>query len=292
MEYALLFKEGEEKLNNAGISEASLDARLLLEHVCGTDHNTLLSHGDMDVEDGKVSAYREMIGKRMERIPVAYIIGSCEFMGIDFDVTSDVLIPNQDTETLSEEALRYIHDGMNMLDLCTGSGCIALSILKYTNDTRAVGTDLSEKALLIAEKNAARLGMSERFKAVKADIFPDKEELSKIFESEDNTSDIKFDIIVSNPPYIPTAVIETLEPEVKTYEPYMALDGSEDGLLFYRRIIPGAKELLYKSGYLLLEIGYDQGPAVKELMEQNGYKDVQVIKDLGGNDRVVSGCFY
>ncbi len=292
MEYALLFKEGEEKLNNAGISEASLDARLLLEHVCGTDHNTLLSHGDMDVEDGKVSAYREMIGKRMERIPVAYIIGSCEFMGIDFDVTSDVLIPNQDTETLSEEALRYIHDGMNMLDLCTGSGCIALSILKYTNDTRAVGTDLSEKALLIAEKNAARLGMSERFKAVKADIFPDKEELSKIFESEDNTSDIKFDIIVSNPPYIPTAVIETLEPEVKTYEPYMALDGSEDGLLFYRRIIPGAKEFLYKSGYLLLEIGYDQGPAVKELMEQNGYKDVQVIKDLGGNDRVVSGCFY
>ena len=152
MEYALLFKEGEEKLNNAGISEASLDARLLLEHVCGTNHNTLLSHGDMDVEDGKVSAYREMIGKRMERIPVAYIIGSCEFMGIDFDVTSDVLIPNQDTETLSEEALRYIHDGMNMLDLCTGSGCIALSILKYTNDTRAVGTDLSEKALLIAEK--------------------------------------------------------------------------------------------------------------------------------------------
>lgn len=292
MEYALLFKEGEEKLNNAGISEASLDARLLLEHVCGTDHNTLLSHGDMDVEDGKVSAYIEMIGKRMERIPVAYIIGSCEFMGIDFDVTSDVLIPNQDTETLSEEALRYIHDGMNMLDLCTGSGCIALSILKYTNDTRAVGTDLSEKALLIAEKNAARLGMSDRFKAVKADIFPDKEELSKIFESEDNTSDIKFDIIVSNPPYIPTAVIETLEPEVKTYEPYMALDGSEDGLLFYRRIIPGAKEFLYKSGYLLLEIGYDQGPAVKELMEQNGYKDVQVIKDLGGNDRVVSGCFY
>jgi release factor glutamine methyltransferase len=278
MEYASLFKEGEEKLNSVGISEASLDARLLLEHVCGTSHNTLLSHGDMVVEDEKVFAYREMIAKRMERVPVAYITGSCEFMGIEFDVTGDVLIPNQDTETLAEEALRYIHDGMSVMDLCTGSGCIALSILKYTNDTKAVGTDLSEAALSIAEKNAEKLGMTDRFKTVNTDLFPETEE--------------KFDLIVSNPPYIPTKVIETLEPEVKTYEPYMALDGSEDGLVFYRRIIPGAKDFLYKSGYLLLEIGYDQGPAVKELMEQNGYKDVQVIKDLGGNDRVVSGCFY
>ena len=278
MEYASLFKEGEEKLNSVGISEASLDARLLLEHVCGTSHNTLLSHGDMVVEDEKVSAYREMIDKRMERVPVAYITGSCEFMGIEFDVTGDVLIPNQDTETLAEEALRYIHDGMSVMDLCTGSGCIALSILKYTNDTKAVGTDLSEAALSIAEKNAEKLGMTDRFKTVNTDLFPETEE--------------KFDLIVSNPPYIPTKVIETLEPEVKTYEPYMALDGNEDGLVFYRRIIPGAKDFLYKSGYLLLEIGYDQGPAVKELMEQNGYKDVQVIKDLGGNDRVVSGCFY
>ncbi|WP_026664886.1 peptide chain release factor N(5)-glutamine methyltransferase [Butyrivibrio sp. FC2001] len=278
MEYALLFKEGEEKLNSVGISEASLDARLLLEHVCGTSHNTLLSHGDMVVEDEKVFAYREMIAKRMERVPVAYITGSCEFMGIEFDVTGDVLIPNQDTETLAEEALRYIHDGMSVMDLCTGSGCIALSILKYTNDTKAVGTDLSEAALSIAEKNAEKLGMTDRFKTVNTDLFPETEE--------------KFDLIVSNPPYIPTKVIETLEPEVKTYEPYMALDGSEDGLVFYRRIVPGAKDFLYKSGYLLLEIGYDQGPSVKELMEQNGYKDVQVIKDLGGNDRVVSGCFY
>ncbi|MCR5343781.1 MAG: peptide chain release factor N(5)-glutamine methyltransferase [Butyrivibrio sp.] len=278
MEYASLFKEGEEKLNSVGISEASLDARLLLEHVCGTSHNTLLSHGDMVVEDEKVFAYREMIAKRMERVPVAYITGSCEFMGIEFDVTGDVLIPNQDTETLAEEALRYIHDGMSVMDLCTGSGCIALSILKYTNDTKAVGTDLSEAALSIAEKNAEKLGMTERFKTVNTDLFPETEE--------------KFDLIVSNPPYIPTKVIETLEPEVKTYEPYMALDGSEDGLVFYRRIVPGAKDFLYKSGYLLLEIGYDQGPSVKELMEQNGYKDVQVIKDLGGNNRVVSGCFY
>ncbi|WP_026510728.1 peptide chain release factor N(5)-glutamine methyltransferase [Butyrivibrio sp. LC3010] len=280
MYYASLFKEGEEKLNSAGISEASLDARLLLEHVCGTDHNTLLSHGDMQVSDENALEYRNLIGKRMERVPVAYIIGNTEFMGIEFDVTNDVLIPNQDTETLAEEALRFIHDGMSILDLCTGSGCIALSLLKYTNDTTAVGTDISEAALKIAERNSVKLGVADRYKAVKADIFPGDE------------SDQKYDLIVSNPPYIPTGVIESLEPEVKTYEPYMALDGSEDGLLFYRRIVPGAKEYLYRNGYLLLEIGYDQGEAVKALMEENGYKDVQVIKDLGGNDRVVSGCFY
>ena len=277
MDYASLYKEGEEKLNTANVPEASLDARLLLEYACGTNHNTLLSHGDMEVSEEKELKYRDFLSKRMERIPVAYIVGNAEFMGIEFDVTSNVLIPNQDTETLAEEALRYLHDGMSVLDLCTGSGCIALSLLKYSNDTHAVGTDMSDAALLIAEKNAKKLGLADRFKAVKTDIFPDN---------------CKYDIIVSNPPYIPTAVIETLEPEVKTYEPYMALDGTEDGLAFYRRIVPGAKEYLYKSGYLLLEIGFDQGEAVKDLMEKNGYKDVQVIKDLGGNDRVVSGCFY
>ncbi|SDB69445.1 peptide chain release factor N(5)-glutamine methyltransferase [Butyrivibrio sp. INlla16] len=278
MDYASLYKEGEEKLNNAGVPESALDARLLLEYVCGIDHNTLLSHGDMEVSEENILRYRDFLSKREQRIPVAYIVGNAEFMGIEFDVTGDVLIPNQDTETLAEEALRYLHDGMNVLDLCTGSGCIALSLLKYSNDTKAVGTDMSDAALLIAEKNAEKLGLSDRFKAVKADIFPEQVE--------------KYDLIVSNPPYIPTDVIETLAPEVKTYEPYMALDGSADGLSFYKRIVPGAKEYLFKNGYLLLEIGYDQGEAVKELMESNGYKDVRVIKDLGGNDRVVGGCFY
>ncbi len=290
MDYASLYREGEEKLNTAGVSEASLDARLLLEYACGTDHNTLLSHGDMEVSTENEEKYRDYIAKRMDRIPVAYIVGTVDFMGIEFDVTGDVLIPNQDTETLAEEALRYLHDGMSILDLCTGSGCIALSLLKYSNDTTAVGTDMSDGALLMAKKNAEKLGLSERFSVVKADIFPGN--LVDDAGEKVSVSDEKYDIIVSNPPYIPTAVIETLEPEVKTFEPYMALDGSEDGLAFYNRIVPGAKEYLYKSGYLLLEIGYDQGEAVKELMEKNGYKDVQVIKDLGGNDRVVSGCFY
>ena len=277
MEYLSLFKEGEDALKKANIADASLDARLLLEHICGTDHNTLLSHGDMEVAEDKALAYRDIISERAKRIPVAYLLGNTEFMGIEFDVTPDVLIPNQDTETLVEEVLRIMHDGMHILDLCTGSGCIALSLLHYSNDTRAVGTDLSKEALEIARKNAVKLGLEDRFEAVNTDLFPEK---------------AKYDIVVSNPPYIPTAVIETLEPEVKVCEPYMALDGKEDGLAFYNRIIPGAKEYLYTSGYLLVEIGYDQGEAVKKLMEENGYKNVEVIKDLGGNDRVVSGCFY
>ncbi len=277
MDYLSLYKEGEEALKKVNIADASLDARLLLEHICGTNHNTLLSHGDMEVSSEQESAYRSIIGERAKRIPVAYLLGNTEFMGIEFDVTSDVLIPNQDTETLVEEVMRIMHDGMHILDLCTGSGCIALSLLHYSNDTKAVGTDLSEKALEVAKKNAKKLGLGDRFEAVNTDLFPEM---------------AKYDIVVSNPPYIPTAVIETLEPEVKVCEPYMALDGSDDGLLFYKRIIPEAKEYLYTSGYLLVEIGYDQGEAVKKLMEENGYKNVEVIKDLGGNDRVVSGCFY
>jgi release factor glutamine methyltransferase len=279
MEYLALYKEGEEKLNKAGVPEFSLDARLLLEHVCGTDHNTLLSHGDMEVSEDKVSEYRKLLDKRTQRMPVAYIIGSCEFMGLDFDVTEDVLIPNQDTETLAEEVLRYLHDGMSILDLCTGSGCIALSLLKYSNDTTAVGTDISEAALKVASSNAGKLGVEGRYTALHTDLFPEP-------------SDRRYDIIVSNPPYIPTGVIDSLEPEVRTFEPFIALDGSDDGLMFYKRIIPGARDYLYSSGYLFLEIGYDQGEAVKELMIESGYKAVTVVKDLGGNDRVVSGCFY
>ncbi len=277
MEYQQLYREGEDALKAAKINDASLDARLLLEHVCGTDHNTLLAHGDMEISEDKISSYRELIAMRSDRRPVAYILGNCEFMGLEFNVSEDVLIPNQDTETLTEEALRYIHDGMRFLDLCTGSGCIALSILRYTNDTQAVGTDISEKALAVAAKNADNLGLSDRFEAVHTDLFPEEG---------------KYDMIVSNPPYIPTAVIDTLEPEVRVHEPFIALDGSEDGLSFYKRIIPGAKDYLYKNGYLLLEIGYDQGEAVKNLMLENDYKNVEVIKDLGGNDRVVSGCYY
>jgi release factor glutamine methyltransferase len=188
-------------------------------------------------------------------------------------------VPNQDTETLAEEALRELSDGMRFMDLCTGSGCVALSILNYTNDTSCVMTDISDKAIEVATGNRDRLGFSDRAEIVKTDLFPQDD-------------DKKFDMIVSNPPYIRTDVIATLPPEVGKGEPYIALDGGQDGLIFYRRIIENAPKWLYTSGWLMMEIGYDQGDAVAGLMKDGGFHEVEVIKDLGGNDRVVRGCLY
>jgi len=283
--YLDLYKKGSEALVGAGIADASLDARLLLEYICGTDHNTLLVHGDMPVEDDKAERYMELISKRAAREPLAYILGEQEFMGLDFTVSEDVLIPNQDTEVLVEEALRYVSEGMRILDLCTGSGCIALSILNYSNGTTAVATDISEKALEIAGKNAERLGLQDRYTAHHADLYELKGALG---DAELG----KFDIIVSNPPYIPTKVIDTLEPEVRVHEPFIALDGKEDGLFFYRKIVENVDKYLLSNGWLLMEIGYDQGESVKALMENKGFKEVEIVKDLGGNDRVVLGCYY
>ena len=280
MNYKDCLDKGTENLIRAGITEAKLDARLLLEYVCKTDHSTLFAHPDKVVSDEEEMLYEEFIARRVKREPVAYILGSMGFMGLSFDVTEDVLIPEQDTEILVEEALRFCEDKMRVLDLCTGSGCIGLSILNYTNETKALCTDISEKALSVAKGNSEKLGLSDRAEFVLTDLFPEKEVS-------------KFDILVSNPPYIRTDVIESLAPEVKDYEPRLALNGSEDGLVFYRRIIEGAGEYLYSGAYVFLEIGYDQGNDVKELMVKAGkYHDIEVIKDYSGNDRVVRACYY
>ena len=278
--YKDLSVNGIEKLERAGIAEAKLDARLLLEYVCGTDHSTLLAHPDMEVSEEDASKYLGFIDRRAAREPVAYIIGSWSFMGLDFCVNKNVLIPEQDTEILVEEVMRYLEDGMRFMDLCTGSGCIALSLLNYTNGTSAVCTDISKEALAVAKENADKLGLSDRTSFVETDLFPE--------------GDMgKFDVIVSNPPYIASKVIEELAPEVRDYEPRLALDGDEDGLVFYRRIVDRAAEFLNSSGYLLMEIGYDQKDALVSMLEEKGrFHDIQVIKDLGGNDRVVSACFY
>lgn len=279
MIYKDLFEKGTDTLERVGIPEAKLDARLLLEYVCNTDYSTLFAHPDREISDAESSRYQELIERRSKREPVAYILGKWDFMGLTFSVNENVLIPEQDTEILVEEALRFFEDGMKVLDLCTGSGCIALSLLNYTNDTKAVCTDISDAALAVATENAALLGLGERTEIIKADLFPAKGE--------------KFDIVVSNPPYIASDVIETLAPEVKDYEPRLALDGDADGLTFYKRIIENIGDYLYSNGYLFLEIGYDQAEAVKELMEANGkFHDITVLKDYAGNDRVVSACFY
>lgn len=276
--YKQIYDEGVQMLRGAGISESKLDGRLLLEYVCGTDMNYLLVHGEELVTPENEKRYMECINRRCAREPLAYITGSQEFMGLDFKVSSDVLIPNQDTETLVEEVLREICDGMEILDLCTGSGCIILSILNYTNDTRADATDISEAALSVANENAVLLKLNERIQFLKTDLFPEDEK--------------KYDIIVSNPPYIKSDVIDTLEPEVKEYEPRLALDGETDGLVFYQRILKNVNRYLKRGGWLFVEIGYDQGDDVQALFNENGFKEVELVKDLCGNARVVKGCLY
>ena len=257
--------------------EAQLDARLLLEHVCGTSLQTLLLEGERPVSVREADLYRDLIRRRSSREPLAYILGKWDFMGLEFSVSSDVLIPEQDTENLVEEVMRQICDGDRILDLCTGSGCILLSLLHYSNSTTGVGTDLSERALYVARENAQKLGLSERSEWRTGDLF------EALGPGE------RFDIIVSNPPYIKRETIRELAPEVRIHEPKMALDGGDDGLDFYKRIIPGASDHLVTGGMLFLEIGYDQAEQVSSLMESAGYYEVRTIKDYGGNDRIVCG---
>lgn len=279
MDYKSAYEFGIKELEKAGIVEAKLDARLLLERVCDTDHSALIAHPERELTENELEDFNKFIERRAKREPVAYILGQWEFMGLTFDVSGDVLIPEQDSEFLVEEALRHCEDGMKLLDLCTGSGCIGLSILNFTNDTSVVCTDISDKALSIARKNADKLGLSDRATFEETDLFPKKEE--------------KVDLIVSNPPYIASSVIETLAPEVKDYEPRLALDGDADGLCFYRRIVDKAPSYLYSSGYLIMEIGYDQADDVRGLLLENGrYHEIEVVKDFSGNDRVIKACFY
>lgn len=275
MEYKKLYEWGLAKLQNVGIDEAALDARLLLEYVCDTDRNTLLVHGERPVSEEEQSRYEEYIEKRERHVPLQYITGEQEFMGLSFQVNENVLIPRQDTEILTEEALRELSDGMDVLDMCTGSGCILLSLLKYTNDCHGVGVDISEKALEVAEENNRRLGKDAVFLQ------------SNLFEKVEG----KFDVIVSNPPYIRSDVIPTLMEEVKTYEPMSALDGREDGLYFYREIVKQAGGYLNRGGKLFFEIGCEQAEDVSKLLTDAGYKEVQVVKDLAGLDRVVWGSY-
>lgn len=285
MTYGEVFDEGKKRLTAAGIEEAVLDARLLLEHVCGTDRNTLLAHGDRLVTEEDRLRYQELIKQRASRIPLQQLTGVQYFMGLDFLVNEHVLIPRQDTEFLVEEVLKNLHDGMRVLDLCTGTGCILISLLRYTNDCQGLGVDISPEALAVARMNARRL-LTEKGESAESERRGHLQFLeSDLYERVEGI----FDMIVSNPPYIPTEVINTLMSEVREHEPRLALDGSEDGLLFYRRIIEGSRMHLKGGGMLFFEIGYDQGAAVRELMEQAGFLEVQVTKDYAGLDRVVSG---
>ena len=280
MTYRECYEQGCRTLQAAGIEEAILDARLLLEAVCGTDRNDLLVHGEQPVAPQAEEKYLKWIRQRAEHIPLQQLTSEQDFMGLTFSVNEHVLIPRQDTEILVEEVLKELHDGMRVLDMCTGSGCILLSLMHYSNDCEGLGVDLSAEALEVAERNVLKV------------LTPEKAEHVQFLQSDlfEKLED-KFEIIVSNPPYIASAEVEKLMPEVRDHEPRMALDGTEDGLYFYRRIIEEAGKHLVSSGMLFFEIGYDQGQAVSELMRTQGYREVQVVQDYAGLDRVVFGTY-
>ena len=282
MKYKEIYHYGVCQLSDAGIEEKEWDARLLLEYVCHTDRNDLLVHGDREVPESEKDRYFALIEERKRHVPLQHITGEQEFMGLVFKVDGHVLIPRQDTEILVEEALRHLHDGMNLLDMCTGSGCILLSLLYYSNGCSGTGVDISKEALVLARENAAQIS---RLAGGKEEISNCRFLQSDLFEKLEG----KYDMIVSNPPYIPTEVISGLMEEVRDYEPMEALDGKEDGLFFYRDISVGAYDFLKGGGYLFYEIGHDQANAVEDIMEKAGYREVTVVKDYAGLDRVVYG---
>lgn len=273
MTYQQTLKRGEIFLREHGIEEVKTDSWLLFAMACRIDRNFYYLHMQKEAPKERIEAYEAALKKRAEHVPLQYITGEQEFMGLPFLVNSDVLIPRQDTEILVEEALKKAKPGMRVLDLCTGSGCIIVSMLKIKHGLSGMASDLSEAALCVAKKNAKRNGVSPDF--VQGDLF----------EPVHGT----FDLIVSNPPYIPTAEIDGLMPEVKDHEPRMALDGDADGLYFYKRIMEEGYPYLKPGGFLMFEIGYDQGAEVSARMRQAGYQEVKTVKDLAGLDRAVIG---
>lgn len=281
--YRELYEEGRRILEQAGLPNAALDARFLLEEVCGTNLQTLLVFPEKKVTEEEVNQYRAFIQRRKDREPTAMILGEWDFMGLTFRLNKSTLIPEQDTEVLVETALEELkrrglgEAPLRILDLCTGSGCILLSLLHELRNAGGLGTDLSEEALEAARENAVRLGLQERAAFRQGDLW-------------EPVGDERFDLIVSNPPYVPTEVIPTLEPEVRCGEPYAALDGGEDGLVFYRRIMREAAGHLKPSGIIIVESGFDEAPQIAALMQDQKLRGIRTVKDYGGLDRVVLGA--
>ena len=270
---------GKKVLEEHGIGDASVDAWILLEHITEISRAMYYVNPKQEITSEQKIQYEYFIEQRARRIPLQHLTKEQEFMGLTFEVNEKVLIPRQDTEILVETVLEDLEPNMRVLDVCTGSGCILISLLKMLQDGRGqdtvkgVGVDISKEALEVAEKNARKHNTEAIF--LQSDLFENVEGM--------------YDIIVSNPPYIKTEEIEKLEDEVKLYDPMLALDGKEDGLYFYRKIIKESRKYLKKNGKLYFEIGHTQGEEVKTLMEEEGFSDVRVKKDLAGLDRVVYG---
>ena len=275
-----LLKEGADILKEAAIDTYVLDAQLLLGKVINKDKLYLITNRDEEVNKKAEKEYLELIQKRKEKMPIKYILKSAEFMGLDFNVEEGVLIPRPDTEILVEETLKHIPQDkdMNICDLCCGSGAIGIALASFRKNINIDLIDYYDTPKKVTESNIAKHNLKERAKFIKSDLL-------KVVIHQNK----KYDILVSNPPYIKEEVISTLMEDVKDYEPHTALSGGEDGLTFYRRIVEESSKVLEEDGILAFEIGHDQGEEVKELMINKGYNDVRVIKDLAGLDRVVIG---
>ena len=304
----MTFKEaydyGVEQLQQAEVTDAKGDSFYLLEHVTGMNRGRYYVMNQQEMPQEEKKKYLALIQKRAKRIPLQHLIGRTEFMGLSFTVSSQVLIPRQDTECLVETALEWINqslgreldqigaekvggDELRILDMCTGSGCILISILHHSpkefSKIEGVGVDISPQALEIAKENAKNNGLWSTRNTESQVAFIESDLFAKLDKKE------KFHMIVSNPPYIPTKEIKGLEEEVRCYDPIMALDGKEDGLHFYRKIIEKSPYYLAEGGVLMVECGWNQGEEVSQIMRENRFSQVKAIKDLNGRDRVVVG---
>ncbi len=278
-DYAQAAAEGERLLNAAAVPEARCDARLLLEYVCGTDASALYRDPGRLLSEEEKERYRKLLERRQKREPLQYITGRQYFYGLEFEVNSAVLVPRPDTEVLVECVLEKVKDAGRLLDLCTGSGCIPVSLLKKGTFTEAFASDLSAEALCTAKANAGKHGLTRRLHFYEGDLF----------DALPGELKGSIDVLTANPPYIESAEIPQLMPEVAEYEPQMALDGGEDGLVFYRRIIKEAADWLVPGGRIFMEIGCGQGAAVSALLTEAGFTETGIRKDYASLDRVVYG---
>ena len=284
--YKEVLEDGIHLLDAAAIEEAGLDAWLLLEYAADINRAWYYAHMDETLDEKTESHYLDLCVRRAQHIPLQHITGRAYFMGYEFYVDERVLVPRQDTEVLVETALSHLKDcpAPKILDMCTGSGCILLSLLMERQDARGIGVDVSEGALSVAKRNREGLQLENRAEFVQSDLFS-----SDYFKKNSGNAVAEYDMLISNPPYIPSGEISGLMEEVRSHDPVLALDGKEDGLFFYREITAQAGKYLRRGGWLMYEIGCDQGESVPEIMKVNDFINVEVIQDLAGLDRVVIG---